>query len=514
MENKQAFEGFVGGSWVDNNPRYDNQRTINYYTQASLTGSAKNRQISAFLQRPGLLPCPGVDQSVGQNLRCEYTLSIGTQAVVVIDNLVYVTSGANGALTQLEGQLDTSTGPVAISDNAGYVIIVDGTETYYTFAIGDTTLQNLTSPNYYGSFVVTYQDGTFLFVQPGTSVIFCSENSAPQGPGGGGPITFGPDNYGIKQGYSDNAVSVISNARELLVLGEQTGEWWYNSGASAVFPFQRQDGKNFQIGCVSAQTVVQLAGTILFLGQNPQGGAIVYSMDGYVPSRISTNYIENELLKAGDLSSASALAFQYEGHYFYALNVPQLNTTFVYDMAGVSSTAQQPGLWLEFQSTYESGSQGRWLPKHVCYLNGQHIFGGSNGSTSGIGMFTLDAATFTDNGRMLRRVRQSPHVSENMNNIFFKLLQVDFDVGKGLVNDGINPSNAVNPSATLECSNDGGLTWGPPIKAFLGKIGRYLQRVRWSRLGVARDRVFRVSVTDPVKADIVYAVLDSEVGNA
>ena len=41
----------------------------------------------------------------------------------------------------------------------------------------------------------------------------------------------------------------------------------------------------------------------------------------------------------------------------------------------------------------------------------------------------------------------------------------------------------------------------------MGKIGKYLTRVFWQRLGRARDWVFELVITDPVKVVIINAGL-------
>jgi hypothetical protein len=50
------------------------------------------------------------------------------------------------------------------------------------------------------------------------------------------------------------------------------------------------------------------------------------------------------------------------------------------------------------------------------------------------------------------------------------------------------------------------------IGSSIGKQGKFLNRAIWRRLGFARDRVFEVSITDPVKAVIISANLKAEAG--
>jgi hypothetical protein len=59
----------------------------------------------------------------------------------------------------------------------------------------------------------------------------------------------------------------------------------------------------------------------------------------------------------------------------------------------------------------------------------------------------------------------------------------------------------------LRWSDDGGTTFGNEHWTTIGAAGRYQNRALWRRLGQARDRVYEMSISDPVKRDIVGATL-------
>jgi hypothetical protein len=73
-------------------------------------------------------------------------------------------------------------------------------------------------------------------------------------------------------------------------------------------------------------------------------------------------------------------------------------------------------------------------------------------------------------------------------------------------------STTTSPQAMLRWSNDGGSTWSNEFWTPIGALGKYTNRAIWRRLGMARDRVFEVSMTDPVNAVIVSANLKSSAG--
>jgi PKD repeat protein len=68
-------------------------------------------------------------------------------------------------------------------------------------------------------------------------------------------------------------------------------------------------------------------------------------------------------------------------------------------------------------------------------------------------------------------------------------------------------SPGADPQVMLRLSNDGGKTWITEQWRSAGRVGEYLRRVRWNRLGCARRRVFEVSVTDPAPWKITGAYL-------
>jgi hypothetical protein len=69
------------------------------------------------------------------------------------------------------------------------------------------------------------------------------------------------------------------------------------------------------------------------------------------------------------------------------------------------------------------------------------------------------------------------------------------------------PTTTDNPQAMLRWSSDGGSTWSNEHWTSVGQLGKYKNRAIWRRLGTARDRIFEVSVTDPVNFVIISANL-------
>ena len=108
-------------------------------------------------------------------------------------------------------------------------------------------------------------------------------------------------------------------------------------------------------------------------------------------------------------------------------------------------------------------------------------------------------------GTVIRRVRQCPHISDRDQEMTFDRLQMDMDLGQGLV-----AGQGVDPTIMMAYSNNGGETWGHELWRSAGKQGDFRIQVAWSRLGTAKNRVFRLVVSDPVPWRLVGAWLELE----
>jgi len=495
-ENKKRFPGFVGPAYQSRSERFDCQRLVNFYIEMDALGAGKGAEPAVLIGTPGL----EFQQSIGTGpIRCTYTQSNTAVSYVVSGSEVYRITGGTAIPTKLTGGLLSSSGAVQMADNGTQVIIVDGTFGYWFDSTVETpTITQIVDPHFHATDTITFQDGYFIGVDKGdnltgTGNFFISDLYS---------VTFLPLNEANAASNSDILVAAISCGGLVYMLGSKSVEIWADTGASGSTPFQRQPARISQIGCAAPNSVVILGETIFWLGNNAQGGGIVYSLDNGMPTRVSNHAIEFAIQKYNDLSGATAYAYQQEGHYFYCLNIPGSNTTWVFD----TSVAQ----WHERQSTID-GNTGRHLGQTHCLLNNEHFIGDySNGN-----LYRYNLDVYTDNGNVVQRIRQTPHVSDSLNNIFYKLLEVDMQFGVGLNDiDGNGDTPGSNPKIILQISNDGGETWGNPIYATMGKMGKYRTRARWQRLGYSRDRVFRVIITEPVRATILSAMLDFDIGSS
>jgi len=299
--------------------------------------------------------------------------------------------------------------------------------------------------------------------------------------------------FASKDGAPDNLVSLIVDHREVYLLGEVSSEVWIDAGTSP-FPFQRIPGTSTQHGIAAKFSVARLGNSFAYLSRNIRGQAQIVQMNGYVPTRISTHAVENSLTNQ-TVSDAVAWTYQLEGHEVYVISFPSINLTWCYDVAS--------GMWHKWLYTNNLNQYERARGNCCVQFQGLVMVGDySNGK-----IYKLDPLNYTDDGQNIKRLRRAPHLVSDFQRGYFDELQIQFQPGVGNVTGA-----AVNPQAMLRWSDNGGSTWSNEHWTSIGLIGKYANRAIWRRLGWARDRVFEVSISDPVKAVIISANLKASVG--
>jgi hypothetical protein len=123
-------------------------------------------------------------------------------------------------------------------------------------------------------------------------------------------------------------------------------------------------------------------------------------------------------------------------------------------------------------------------------------------------LYAFNPDVYADNGQIqkwLRTWRALPPGQNNLRRTAHHAMQIDIESGVGL-----NLGQGSNPEVMLRWSDDGGHTWSNEHISEVGKIGEFYRRVWFRRLGMTlklRDRVYELSMTDPVKTAIMGAEL-------
>jgi hypothetical protein len=430
-----------------------------------------------------------------------YTVVPGTPAST--------TTSGNGTGLTLTLTFGTGTG-----NTGSYVLSGSQTVTSRTMYALNFSVLPSTDGAFSGADVVDIVDNYFVYNRPQTQQWGSSNPLSPIS----SSLAFSS-----KDGGPDNLVSMIVDHREVYLLGETTSEVWVDSGLFP-FAFQRIPGTSTQHGIAAKFSVARLGNSFAYLSKNIRGDGQVMMMNGYMPTRISTHAVENSI-EGADISDARAWTYLIEGHEVYVISFPGLDLTWAYDIA--------TGMWHKWLWVDDNNVFHRHRGNCHTHFNNMNLVGDwENGQ-----IYMLDPNTYTDNGGEIRRVRRAPHLVSDFQRQFFSELQILFQPGVGLSGNiigALSPINAVagigvaglaiagkadiatqgaDPQAMLRWSNDGGSTWSNEHWVSIGVQGRYKNRAIWRRLGQARDRIYEVVVTDPIKAVIVAANLKAEAGD-
>lgn len=473
---------FVGPSYSARSKNLDAQRCINMYPEM---GGPNSKNVAALIGTPGLsLWTTLAGGGVRGLLRFNSTLS-----VAVCGTNVYTVTSAG--VSTLCGTIPNLSTPVSMASNGTVVMIVTGPGGYVLTPLTGA-FTTITAPAFAGADKVDFIDGYFVFNKTGTGQFQIT-----------GLYSTGIDSldFATAEGAPDLLVSLIADHRELWLFGETTTEVYFNSG-NADFPFERIQGAFIEQGCAAKYSVAKADNSVFWLTADDRGQGMVMRAVGYQPQRVSDHAFEYSIGQYSRIDDAVAYTYQQEGHVFYVLNFPTANATWVFD----ASTNQ----WHE--RAWRNPTDGS-LNRHR--TNCQMAFIGENiaGDWETGKLYRLDLDTFTDNGNPITRVRVAPHLSDqNYRWQFFDSLQVDMQTGVGL--SSLPGASGNDPQAMLQWSDDGGYTWSNELWSPIGKLGQRERRVRWRRLGRSRDRVFKVTITDPIRVAIIGASVNVRVGAA
>ena len=470
----------LGSSYVARSINAADNRMVNLFPEVVPEGGKE----PAFLNRaPGLQ----FQQTIGTGpIRALWAHQTnGSDFYVVSGTEFYKVTGLTATPTKL-GDV-TGTGPVSIADNGTQIFLACNPDGFIYNEVTNVFAQ-ITDPDFTGAVTVGYLDGYFVYNEPNSQKVWVTQLLDG--------TSVDPLDFASAEGSPDGLVGLIVDHREAWLFGTDSVEVWYDSGA-ADFPLQRIQGAFNEIGCVSAYTIAKMDNGLFWLGTDARGQGIVYRANGYTGVRISTHAIEYAIAQYGNISDAIAYTYQQEGHAFYVLTFPSGNATWVYDVATQA--------WHE-RAGWDTplGQFTRHRSNCQCNFGGNIIVGDyENGN-----IYTLNLNVYADNGgiqKWLRSWRALPTGQNTLKRTAQHSLQLDCESGTGLIT-----GQGSDPELMLRWSDDGGHTWSNEHLSKMGKIGEYYRRVFWRRLGMTlklRDRVYEVSMTDPVKVAIMGAEL-------
>jgi hypothetical protein len=470
--------GFVTGSAATRSPRFDARKTINLYPEIGKDSFGKN--VAYLVGTPGkrrLVTLSDAPARGGIKVNA-------TTAIVVAGSTVYRLS--NLWVPTVIGTISAGTTPVFMASNGvggNTIMLVTGATGYFinltTFAV-----TQIVDPDFFGADRVDFINGYFVFNKPGTQQF---QVTTLYGTG------IDPLDFASAEGSPDLLVSQIVDHEEYWAFGETSTQVFSDEGGTG-FPLTAIQGSFIEQGCAAKNSVAKMDNSLFWLTSDERGQGTVVQTNGYVPTRVSDHALEFAIQAMPYIADAVAYTYQQEGHYFYVLTFPTGRQTWAYD-----TTTKE---WCQ-RAWRDPATGARKQDRAIFHF----AFAGENvvGDWQNGKLYALDLDYYTDDGDLIEAVRQSPHQSNGMNWTRFWWFWLDAQMGVGL-----NIGQGSDPVVTLEWSDDGGEVFGNLQTGKLGKMGERKARAIFRRLGKSRDRVWRVSITDPVKRVLVDARVHAE----
>ena len=388
-----------------------------------------------------------------------------------------------GAWVDLAG-LATYDGPVYAADNGISIVFTDGTTTAPTVSLTSFATGVMGGEGWQGADFVVFVAGFFIFNKPNSQQFYTT---------GAYDLTVDALDFASAEAVPDKLVRIIRDHNEVWMLGARSTEVFGVSGES--FPFAAIGGATQETGCAAPGSACRMDNSLIWLGADERGDAMVWRAQGYTPVRISTHALEEEMRTYPRIDDASAFSYQQGGHSFYQITFPRAGKTWCYDAA-----TQQ---WHERAYRNQANQLERVRDNCHVFYERKHLVG--DYETGAI--YELDLDTYTDAGAEIVRIKSFQHMTADNARQFFKHLTLDMQAG---VCNGAEQ----DPQVSLRWSDDGGRTWSSMLTTSLGKTGQFRNKPCFNRLGMGRDRVFEVSTSANAKIALQGAFLEAQVGTS
>jgi len=391
MARWQPFD-VVGGAYSDDTRPWTVQDTVNYLiVNAERPGGRSNKMLRGV---PGLVTLSA--SMPESSVRGLYVAEGRLFAVVGTTLYRIATDGSATSLGTIPG-----VGRCVFTHNqvsGGNQVVIGNGQSGYVFSTTDDTLTQITDEGFPGFRSVDFADQYIIGVEPFGRYWFHSDLADA--------TSYSTLDRAEAEKAPDRIQQAIATGSDILVLGERTGQFFYNTG-EATGTFQNRSGAEMDVGAGSPYTACRLDNTVYWLGNDGS----VYRLNGYVPQRISTHALEQAISRC-TLADAYAFTFEDNGHKCYLLTFPD-GQTWCFDAATQEWTRR------------ESYGFDRWRVSALVKW-GRHWIAGDfiNGK-----LYQLDWRVQSEADEPLERRRITGVLHDDQNRMIVNAVEFVFDTG-------------------------------------------------------------------------------------
>lgn len=361
------------------------------------------------------------------------------------------------------------TGRVSLATDGRSLMIVANPDAYVYDGV---TLSRVTAGDFvaWGSRDCVEMDGFMLHVAARSKQVFFKSKLYASD-------EYEATDFDLKSKYSDEAIGILAADNQLFVFGERSLELWYNSGASP-FPYARVPNGTIEIGLAATHAKCKTERSVYFLGSD----RIVYRINtgSFMPEPISDHAVAEAMQGYADVSDAWSATMEFSGHTMVLFVFPSAGRCWVF--------SENFPMWSERQSYGMTGVDIGGVVDDLAFQAAGAKFG----------RFKSDCVTEFDRPLVSSWTYANVYAGNRL--VSHARLEVNIDTG-------LPPNHGAPLRMMLDISDDGGETFRPFPAKDCGSRGQYGQRVVFSRLGAARNRVYRNAVVGMGRAAVRDAQL-------
>lgn len=460
------YPGFIGSSAQVQSPVSDLERSVNLYEEPADVESG----------RPALYPTPGMRSFLA-------VADAGTRALRQMNSRTFTVIGG-GIYELFPTMVSASYGRVTLDQNlaqiefngvvANQALIGSGTNGYLLNLTTNTLSQVLTGDCYQ----IGTLDSYFVAFNPVTGRIRISA--------AGDGTTWDPTQFQTRSQQPDSWKAMIVRAPDIWLIGDQSGDFWYDAG-NFPFPFAPRTGFTHFYGIVAPFSLAASSRTVMWLSKNQDGIGLLVRADGYAPQPVGSYAFDAAMANyaaTSRIDDAEGQMIQWSGHVWYVLRFPTANHTWAYDLR--TGRLFELGHWNSARGDWDA-----WSPRAHCMSFGLHLVGDSSSQIS-----VLDSTVGVEaNGDPIRRLRMPPAlIAANGSRVFVDRFELGMQPGLGT-----QFGQGANPTVMVRWSPDFGRTFGNEVQMAIGQVGQYSKQAYHGPVGSSlKALVPEVTFTDPV----------------
>lgn len=380
----------------------------------------------------------------------EYVFIASNRVLFRVDRFGEITN-----LGEIRDSVETS-----ISGNTGEFVTVAAGGRYYVW--DGSTLSQPTGGRFAGGASVTQNDFDTIISQPNGREVEWTANADP--------TTRSAVSFRTKESRTDNVLRVMASNNLVYVLGEESTEIWYNTGASGANRYQRlADGVRDE-GLLAYNLATTTDNAIFLIGDD--GVCKLLAGGQFLP--LSTPAVQSDIEESTPIRVDY---FEERGEKFHVV-VFSDRPAWIYDARTQLWSRRASGV--NFDAWDCSGIAEAW----------GSFYKGTNG-----GNLERMVRNNADVGQPLKRRVVSKPLTADGRKFSVQKLQFIGRVGRADIGR--------EAQVTLRVSWDGGNTWSLPVTRSLGALGQYFKQAEFRQLGRGEEFTAEFAITDP--ADIHFA---------